>query len=162
VSWSRAVGVVASAAALALTGCQESDDAVASHDVHVVAEFRPDELPPEYVLGPATPDKIRHDPTSVGPAYDLVDSAAWVNEGEYLAVVTYGSSSCPRVPVRADVADDGTVRFALERVDHEDVCSADVAPHYSILEVPDGLSPESPARLLFGDREATLPASDSG
>lgn len=160
-TWSRAVGTVASACALSLAGCGQGGGGVASQDVQLVAEFGSDGLPTDYVLGPGTPDRIRPDAGSGGPDHEFVDWVAWVNDGQYLAVVSYGSSSCPRIPVRADVGDDGAVSLELERVDHEDLCSADVAPHYSILQVPDGLSPESPARVRLGDREETLPASDS-
>lgn len=73
---------------------------------------------------------------------DLV--ATWVDRGSTFSVTTWGSSSCPPVPVRVEGNDDVvTVTYDDNR---HNVCTADLAPTTRVLELPDGMD-DSPLRV---------------
>ncbi|MFQ1003155.1 hypothetical protein [Modestobacter sp. SSW1-42] len=70
---------------------------------------------------------------------------AWVDGGGYLAVTTSGSSSCPHGPGSLTVT--APQRLTVEMVElrpGQGACTADLAPHVTIVEVPDGLDPTRP------------------
>ncbi|MDT0277127.1 hypothetical protein [Blastococcus goldschmidtiae] len=75
---------------------------------------------------------------------------AWVDGGDYLAVTIRGSSSCPRGPGAPTVTEPQhlTIDVVELRPDQE-VCSADDAPHVTVVEVPDGLDPTRPVTAVL-------------
>lgn len=160
------------AAAPVLAGCAGDDGAagggVAAQPFYV-ASFRPGEGGPaeqKYVLtsesGPririvvATPGPPPAPPATGAPA----PAIAWVNDGQYLAVTTYGSSSCPAGPQRIDVVADQEIEVRLGGVfPDRNVCTADLGPYVTVVKLPQGVTPAEPLTARFGKRTATLPAA---
>jgi hypothetical protein len=100
---------------------------------------------------PVTPSP---DPTG-GPA----PAIAWVNDGQFLAVITYGSGSCPDGPQSIRVVAEQEVEVRLGAFfPGRDVCTADLGPYVTVVKVPQGVTPAKPLTARFGTREATLPA----
>lgn len=127
-----------------LTGCAGEPAAVGSF----VAEGADTD---SYDFGPSTADG--------GPAFDPTPSVAWVDEGRYLGVVAYGSSSCPAVPTEVDW-DGEVLRVELgERYPDAEVCSADLGPYAVVVEVPAGLDPARETRVEIAGEEGVLPAA---
>lgn len=75
---------------------------------------------------------------------------AWVDGGDHLAVIIRGSSSCPRGPGSLSVT--GPQQLRIDVVDlhpEREVCSADDAPHVTVVEVPEGLDPARPVSAVL-------------
>ena len=88
-------------------------------------------------------------------------SVAWVNDGQYLGVVTYGSSSCPSGPLGIEVVAEQEIEIRLGPLfPDRDVCSADMSGHVTVVELPQGVTPAKPLVARFGDREVTIEAVD--
>jgi hypothetical protein len=86
-------------------------------------------------------------------------SVAWVDDGQYLGVVTYGSSSCPSGPLGIEVVADQEIEIRLGPVfSDRDVCSADMSGHATVLALPEGISPTKPLMARFAEREVRIPA----
>jgi hypothetical protein len=86
-------------------------------------------------------------------------SVAWVDDGQYLAVVTFGSGSCPSGPRSIEVVADQEIEIRLGPLfPDRDVCSADMSGHVTVVELPQGVTPTKPLRARFGEREVTIPA----
>ncbi|MCU1668947.1 MAG: hypothetical protein JWP40_1874 [Blastococcus sp.] len=83
---------------------------------------------------------------------------AWVNDGQYLAVITYGGSGCPdgSQSIRA-VADQEVEVRPGAFFPGSDVCGADLAPYVTVVKLPQGVTPAKLRTARFGRREATLP-----
>jgi hypothetical protein len=101
-------------------------------------------------------------PDSGGPSpLELVfePSIAWVNHGQYLAVVVYGSGSCPSGPDSIEVVAEQEIEIRLGRLfPDRDPCTADMSPHVTVVELPPGVTPTKPLVARFGDREVTIEA----
>lgn len=94
-----------------------------------------------------------------GPAWSFEPSVAWVNDGQYLGVVTWGSSSCPSGPHAIEVVADQEIEVRLERLPVQgDACTADMSGYVTVVELPEGLTPTKPLTARFEDREVTLAA----
>lgn len=103
------------------------------------------------------PDSGRNSP--LGSAFQ--PSVAWVNDGQYLGVVTYGSSSCPSGPLGIEVVAEQEIEIRLGPLfPDRDVCSADMSGHVTVVELPQGVTPAKPLVARFGDREVTIEAVD--
>jgi hypothetical protein len=86
-------------------------------------------------------------------------SVTWVNDGQYLAVVTWGSSSCPSGPHRIEVAADQEIEVRLGPLfPDRDTCTADMSGHVTVVELPQGVTPTKPLVARFGDHEVTIEA----
>jgi hypothetical protein len=124
-----------------------------SDPVPYVAEFasgRDDRARQQFVLSPAFEPR--------GPS-SFMSSVAWVNDGEYLAVIAYGSGSCPSGPHSIEVVAEQQVAIRLGPLfPDRNVCTADLGPHVTVVEVPEGITPTKPLVARFEDREVTLPA----
>jgi hypothetical protein len=134
-------------AALLLSGCTQP--------VPHVAAFRVGDGGAEeqhFVLGPAS------DPA--GSSVDLPGpSAAWATDGAYLAVITVGSGSCPSGPHDITVVADQEIEVRLgDLYARPDVCSADLSPYATVVEVPDGITPDRPLKVHFSRGAVTVPA----
>jgi hypothetical protein len=85
---------------------------------------------------------------------------AWVNDGQYLAVITYGSGSCPDGPQSIRVVADQEVEVRLGPFfPGRDVCTADLGPYVTVVKLPQGVTPAKPLTARFGSNEATLPGA---
>jgi hypothetical protein len=85
---------------------------------------------------------------------------SWDGDGR-LAVVTYGSSSCPTAPADVTVAGDQELVLHIAPLHpDQDPCTADVAPRTTEVEVPDGVSSgeELTVRLRYptGEEETVV------
>ncbi|WP_089338267.1 hypothetical protein [Blastococcus mobilis] len=87
-------------------------------------------------------------------------SIAWVNEGQYLAVITHGSGSCPSGPDSIEVAAEQEIEIRLGPLfPGRDPCTADMSPHVTVVELPQGITPTKQLVARFGDHEATIEAA---
>jgi len=124
-----------------------------SDPVPYVAEFAPggdDSARQQFVLSPAF---------EPGGPSSFMPSVAWVNDGEYLAVIGSGSGSCPSGPHTIEVVDEQHVEIRLGPLfPDRNVCTADPGPQVTVVEVPEGIAPTEPLVARFEDREVTLPA----
>ena len=71
-----------------------------------------------------------------------------------IAVVTYGSSSCPSEPVSYDADSTDALSLWVEYIGDAEVCSADFGPTTSVIEVPSDI--EIGVVLLNGERVPAL------
>lgn len=86
---------------------------------------------------------------------DFSPSAVWL-EDDVLAVVTYGSSSCPTAPSSLEVVDGTDLRIATIQLGGE-VCTADIAPTTFEIDDPEGLVPTMSYTVTFdGESESVL------
>lgn len=154
----RLLGLAGATVGMILTvaGCT-SDSESSSGPMPYVAEFTlgsNNSAEQEFVLvqgflggGPLRPGDVAQ------------SSVSWANNGEYLAITTYGSGSCPAGPYGIDVVADQEVQIRLGALfPDRDVCSADVSPHVTIVEVPEGVTSGESLLARFADSELTLPA----
>lgn len=89
------------------------------------------------------------------PDPDFSPRAVWLS-GETLAVVTFGSSSCPSAPAALDVTEPGTVDVVLASTGG-DVCTADMSATTFEIDDPEGLDPSITYTVTFdGQSESTL------
>jgi hypothetical protein len=86
-------------------------------------------------------------------------SVAWVDDGRYLGVVAFGSSSCPSGPLAIEVVADQEIQIRLGPLfPDRDVCSADLSGHVTVVELPEGITPTKPLTARFAERGVTIPA----
>jgi hypothetical protein len=113
-----------------------------------------DEQPP-FEPSPAPPATS----PAPGPAWSFESSVAWVNDGQYLGVVTWGSGSCPTSPHGIEVVADQEIEIRLGALfSDRDACSADISGHVTVVKLPQGVTPTKPLVARFGDREVTIEA----
>lgn len=77
------------------------------------------------------------------PGVEFADSlpAGWAPDVTgRIAIVTYGSGSCPSEPVSFDRDSTAVLSLWVEYTGDAEVCSADMTPTTSIIELPDGFS----------------------
>ena len=96
------------------------------------------------------------------------DTAVWNTSGQ-IAVVAWGSSGCPRLPLRVDSAENNTIKVTMsEHVpDPSALCPADLTPTTTIIAVPPGINAGRPVITVIvdGDFSATVslpPTSGTG
>jgi hypothetical protein len=71
------------------------------------------------------------------PGTQLTDTVVWGTPGE-MAVVTYGSSGCPKLPIRLDTPATSAITLTLSSGDPENgsTCTTDYAPTTSLIVAP--------------------------
>ena len=83
---------------------------------------------------------------------DAEISAAWLDDGRLIGLVTTGSSSCVPVADGATLEADGSLAVTLMEPDADTACTADMAPRVTLVEVPEGVDPaEDLAITVTGD-----------
>jgi hypothetical protein len=115
----------------------------------------------EFLLGGDTAQARQYaltlPPASAGGVLSLEPSVVWINDGEYLGVVTYGSGSCPSGPYGIEVIAEQEIEIRLGPLfPDRDVCSADVKGHVTIVELPQGITETKPLIARFEDGSMTL------
>jgi hypothetical protein len=86
-------------------------------------------------------------------------SIAWVNDGQYLGVVTWGSGSCPSGPDSIEVVADQEIEIRLGALfPDRNACSADMSGHVTVVELPQGVTPTKQLVARFGNHEVTIEA----
>ena len=74
-------------------------------------------------------------------------SAAWLDDGRLIGLVTTGSSSCVPVADGATLEDDGSIAVTLMEPDADSPCTADMAPRVTLVEVPEGVDPSDDLKI---------------
>ncbi|MDQ0092166.1 hypothetical protein [Paeniglutamicibacter psychrophenolicus] len=67
-------------------------------------------------------------------------AAFWLQAGSRLALVTWGSSSCPAVVTRMDARGSDAIELRVESSGGSGPCTADMAPTTHELEVPESVT----------------------
>ncbi|TAL46464.1 MAG: hypothetical protein EPN91_00195 [Salinibacterium sp.] len=70
----------------------------------------------------------------------MVERALWLHDRTVLAIITWGSSGCPPVPVKIEVPTKQTIAVTFVKSPHE-VCTMDYAPTTHEFPVPQGIDP---------------------
>lgn len=70
------------------------------------------------------------------PLVDSEISAEWIEKGSTFAIITWGSSSCPPVPVSLE----GSKHVVVIKFDDSrpEICTADMAPTTRVFDLPSG------------------------
>jgi hypothetical protein len=79
------------------------------------------------------------------PVPSIGVNATW-RDGR-LDITTWGSGSCPGVPTRARARGEHAVEVTIS-ADYNGVCTADMAPTTSVIELPDGLAATGPLSVM--------------
>ena len=82
--------------------------------------------------------------------------ATWMQDGGQIAIVLYGSSSCPPRVASIAVTSHSTVTATLAPAPGG-VCSRDYAPHTTIFPTPSGVKTTSAVQIVLPDATLTLP-----
>ncbi len=143
-------GTVLLAAATVLAGCGSGGGA-AGDGLAIVAEYRPGDGTAEERRYPLVPGPLS------GPGADQLPTptVAWVGDGRYLGVVTWGSSSCPSAPDAVEVVADQVLEISVARRTEGDVCTADMSGYVVVVELP-GVDPTEPLVARIEDTEVTI------
>jgi hypothetical protein len=88
-------------------------------------------------------------PSAVAGTFDSGYGAAWSPAEGLLFVITYGSSSCPRIADPEATADGDAVRVRINDP-RKGICTADWAPTTTVVAVPDGVDAEAPVTVTLG------------
>ena len=99
-------------------------------------------------------------PTMDGPPHGVAASIG----GDGLHVTTYGSSTCPNVPIRVSSSGPQTIDVVVERdlgegqeIDGRVAYAStdDLGPTTSVVDVPEGIDPDQPVSVVVSgdDRE---------
>ena len=87
--------------------------------------------------------------------------ALWIEEGQMLAVVTEGSSSCPLVGERIDVVkpagEGNVVRIVLKEIPADAACTRDLVPHTTEFYTPEAVTTTEPLLVEVGEQSVTVP-----
>ena len=88
------------------------------------------------------------------------DRAMWVGRGQ-LAMVTWGSSGCPGLPDRLDVASNNQLTVTVQQNPPSGPCTADLAATTSVIKVPAALDLAAQVTVTIEDRPygAVIPLS---
>ena len=139
--------LLAAVALAAATGCASPQGPLAPGHV---TDFPYREDPPLRLGEPAGPSQ-EVDPFAARP------TISWAEDGAYLAVTAYGSSSCPNGPTDITVTGDQQLEIDLgELYPERDVCTADLGPTVTVVEVPEGITPDEPVTAVIGDEEPVV------
>jgi hypothetical protein len=119
----------------------------------------PSPLDEQPLLKPSPPPATQAPEPDGQPPFGPSPSVAWVNDGQYLGVVTWGSGSCPSGPHGIEVVAEQEVEIRLGPLFADrDVCSADISGHVTVVELPQGVTPTKPLVARFEEREVSIPA----
>ncbi|ACQ78946.1 hypothetical protein Bcav_0685 [Beutenbergia cavernae DSM 12333] len=101
------------------------------------------------------PPGVESVPGSAGQA-----GAGWSDAERQLFVVTFGSSTCPLVGVGVTGSEEGLLTVELVETGG-DICTTDIVPTTSVVEVPGSVSRDDGIVVVLGDLgEVSLPAWD--
>jgi hypothetical protein len=83
-------------------------------------------------------------------------AVAWV-AADQIAVTTFGSSSCPKRPVKIERENDHRVRVRVRRTERANGCNADLSPTTSNVRLPRGLATDAPLEVVIDDGATRSP-----
>lgn len=87
----------------------------------------------------STPSAAPSSTPTAGADADM--SAAWLDDGRLIGLVTTGSSSCVPVADGATLEDDGSIAVTLVEPDADTACTRDLVPRVTLVEVPEDVDP---------------------
>jgi hypothetical protein len=158
----RRAGLVAVALAsvFLLSACNPSGNAAEDFPgLPVVDEAAPIDVDPE--SGGETDDAAEEEVE--GPTFEESDrpQVVWWEEGAQLALVVYGSSTCPTVGKQIRVLDeagDGN-RVAIELVERpeDEICTMDFVPHTTVFWTPTDVTTTEPLVVEVAGDSITVP-----
>lgn len=135
------VGIAASAAIL-LSGCAATPSGAIT----------------DYSGWPSTVDQS--DQSSDG-----TPTALWLEDGKKLAVVNFGSSSCPPIGTGISVvhsASEGNeVKITLATIPADRACTMDLVPHTTEFWTPESVSTARPLLVDVGGTTVTVPVKSA-
>ena len=147
-------------AALALAGCAsptEIEDFAGVPLLPVAAEPT-DEEPAdeaEAEAGEAEAELVELEVSEGEPA------AVYLDYGDRLAIVLWGSSTCPPVGESIEVLEDqhsgNSVRVHVAELPADAVCTADLVPHTTVFGTPENITTTQPLRIDVDGQEIVLP-----
>ncbi|ANF31626.1 hypothetical protein A0130_08025 [Leifsonia xyli] len=83
--------------------------------------------------------------------------AVWLEDGDQLAIVLYGSSTCPP-KVQNVTATSSTQITATLAPAPGGICTRDFVPHTTVFGTPDRITKTGEVKVVFPDTTLTLPA----
>lgn len=91
-------------------------------------------------------------PSATGDSTETEVDAAWLDDGRMIGLVTEGSSTCVPVAEEATLEADGSLAITLAEPEADAVCTRDLVPRVTLVEVPEGVDPsEDLAITVTGD-----------
>jgi hypothetical protein len=101
-------------------------------------------------------------PAELGTApTDSAAGAARTTDDGLIAVVTFGSSTCPQVPESPATGTDGAVTVTFP-TPTDGPCTLDYVPATTVIALPDGVRADSDLDVTIGDLgSVTLPAGST-
>ena len=139
----RSLAVFAAGAVLLLAACTP----IPSGAIENYPGLPPVEMPGEGGSGTLNEDGRPH--------------AMWLHEGGQIAVITYGSSSCPLVGESLDVVkpagEGNVVRVNLAAIPEDKACTRDLVPHTTVFYTPQDSATYEPLTVEIGEAKVTVP-----
>ena len=88
-------------------------------------------------------------------------SAVYLDNGDRLAVVTWGSSTCPLVGTDIVVVEDqhsgNSVRVEVDPIPADAVCTTDLVPHTTIFGTPENTTTTKPLNVEINGEKVVVP-----
>lgn len=88
-------------------------------------------------------------------------SAVYLDYGDRLAVILWGSSTCPpvasHVVVTQDAGSGNSVRVDVEPLPEDAICTADLVPHTTVFGTPQSITTTLPLTMDIDGQEFVLP-----
>ncbi|MHA7135249.1 hypothetical protein [Oerskovia turbata] len=78
-------------------------------------------------------------PAGIDAPTDGAPGAAWTAQDGYLYVVTFGSSSCPRVAEGDATLEGSDVVVTFQKIDENKPCTMDLRAWTTVVKAPDGV-----------------------
>ncbi|MGO4535936.1 hypothetical protein [Leifsonia sp. 2MCAF36] len=83
--------------------------------------------------------------------------AAWLEDGSQLAIVLYGSSTCPPKVQNVTATDERTIRATLAPAPGG-ICTHDFVAHTTVFGTPDHVAKTGQVKVVLPDTTLTLPS----
>ena len=81
-------------------------------------------------------------------------TAAWLDDGRMIGIVTLGSSTCVPMADEATLESDGSLSVTLVEPDAATACTRDLVPRATLVSVPEGVDPSKDLSItVSGDND---------
>jgi len=158
----RRVGLIAVAlsSVFLLSACNPSGNAAEDFPgLPVEAEAAPVDVDPE--SGGDISDAAEGEAEGEPFVESNEPQVAWWEEGGQLALVVYGSSSCPtvgkEVRVLEEAGEGNRVAIDLVQRPEDEVCTMDIVPHTTLFWTPVEITTTEPLIVEVAGSEVTIP-----
>ncbi len=96
-----------------------------------------------------------------GELADGTPHAMWIGQGNKIAVITYGSSTCPQVGETIDVVapagQGNAVKVNLKQYPADQACTMDLVPHTTEFWTPQNITTTEPLEVEVAGSTVTVP-----